>query len=439
MHWEIRPKFPKMSQDSAKGVVRPNLTGERSATGGVGFQVTVFIIAFVMVYSRRHDAVLNAQFFAEDGKFWYTDAYNLGLHSLLMPQSGYLHTLTRLIALLTLFFRFSSAPLVMNLSAITVQILPVNVFLSSRFSNIALPTRLLASLIYLALPNTYEVDANITTIQWHLALLACLLLLARPASAWGWRVFEWTVLVLISVDGPMGIVLVPVAWVLWWKRRDRWQLTSLVLLVPGAVIQALSVLLTWHTRQTGPNGAAFSRFASILGRQVFLSSLLGLKTQSWLIRLNTVHLVEAIATAAGLLLLLYVLRCGPMELKLFILFAFAVFALSLARPLAGAPDREQWALLCLPGCGNRYYFLPMLAFLASLFWIARPTAARQWLRYSVLALLLLLPIGIYRDWHYPRFADLHFRKYAGQFEQAPPGTKVTIPINPNWSMELTKH
>jgi hypothetical protein len=401
--------------------------------------VILFLVAFAIICLRRPDAVFNAQFFAEDGKIWYPNAYNLGLHSLLMPQDGYLHSLTRLIALLTLFFRFSSAPLVMNLCAITVQILPVNVFLSTRFSNPALRTRLLAALIYLALPNTYEIDANITTIQWHLALLACLLLLARPPGSRGWRIFEGMVLVLISLDGPIGIVLVPLAAVLWWKRRHNWQAISLALLVPGAVIQAVSVLLNWHSRQVAPNGATFARLISILGRQVFLSSLLGLKTQAWLIRLPRVHLVETIATAIGIALLTYALRYGPTELKLFILFAFAIFALALARPIAGTPDRPQWELLCLPGCGNRYYFLPMLAFLATLFWMASPVAAPRWLRYSVVALLLLLPIGIYRDWHYPRFADLHFPKYAHQFEQAPSGTKVTIPINPNWSMELTKH
>jgi len=55
------------------------------------------------------------------------------------------------------------------------------------------------------------------------------------------------------------------------------------------------------------------------------------------------------------------------------------------------------------------------------------------------ALLLLLPIGIYQDWRYPPFQDLHFPVYAAQFEQAPAGTKIIIPINPGWSMELTKH
>jgi hypothetical protein len=55
--------------------------------------------------------------------------------------------------------------------------------------------------------------------------------------------------------------------------------------------------------------------------------------------------------------------------------------------------------------------------------------------------LLMLPIGIYRDWKYSPFIDLHFSQYADQFEQAPAGTTIVIPINPGsgWKMELTKH
>ena len=81
----------------------------------------------------------------------------------------------------------------------------------------------------------------------------------------------------------------------------------------------------------------------------------------------------------------------------------------------------------------------MLAFVASLLWMATRLAPYNALRYFAVALLLLLPIGIYQDWFYPPFRDLHFQQYARQFEQAPLGTKFTIPINPNWSLELTKH
>ena len=145
-----------------------------------------------------------------------------------------------------------------------------------------------------------------------------------------------------------------------------------------------------------------------------------------------------IITTVGLALLLYTLRYGPTELRLLILFAFAVLALCLARPLAGPPDQPQWFWLCEPGCGNRYYFLPMVAFLASLLWAASRKASPRLLRSCAIVILLMLPIGIYQDWSYTPFRNFHFQEYAAQFERAPSGTKFAIPINPDWMMELTK-
>jgi hypothetical protein len=248
------------------------------------------------------------------------------------------------------------------------------------------------------------------------------------------------VLVMISVSSPLGILLVPVAAALWWKRRQRWSAYSLALLVPGALV-AVPIALLSHGRQNSHNGATFSRFAAILGRQVFLSSLLGKNTQDWLLQLRDLHLVEGIATVAGLAVLLYALRYGQTELRLFILFAYTALALALVHPLAGSPDRPQWDWLSMPGVGNRYYFLPMLAFLASLVWMATRRASARAIRNFAAALLLLLPIGIYQDWTYPAFEDLDFSRHAAEFEQAPAGTNIVIPINPNsgWAMELTKH
>jgi len=435
---KTNPVLPKESGTSVKNFLRPDVINLVSKISGFYLQAIAFSVAFLLVCSRRPDAILNAQFYAEDGRVWYLDAYNLGLHSLLMPQGAYLQTLSRTIALIALLFPLSLAPLVMNLCAIVVQILPVNIFLSSRFSDIPLKTRLLGSLLYLAVPNAAEIHANITNAHWHLALAACLVLLARPASGRGWRIFDGAVLVLTSVSSPLGMLLVPVAAALWWKRRQGWSALSLALLVPGALVAGLIALLS-HERQVAPNGATFSRFAAILGRQVFLSSLLGRNTQDWLLQLGDLHLVEVIATVVGLAVMLYALRYGQTELRLFILFAFTVLALGLVSPLAGTPDCPQWEWLCVPGCGNRYYFLLMLAFLASLLWMASRRASPRALRSFAVVLLLLLPIGVYQDWNYPPFSDLDFSQYAAQFEQAPAGTKIVIPINPGWSMELTKH
>lgn len=412
---------------------------------GVVFSAIVFVAAFVIIFSRRPDAILNAQFFAEDGQRWYADAYHFGWRCLLIPDElgGYFHTASRLSALVALMVPFSLAPLAMNLCAIAVQILPASIFLSSRFSLISLPKRLLIAFVYLALPNSYEVNANATTIQWHLALLAFMLLAARPAKTWKWRVFDSAVLALISLDSPIGVLLVPVAGLIWWMRRDRWSAASFVSLLPGGLIQA-SVVLFSHARPQAPNGATFHRLVAILGGQMFLEPLVGNITvlhMAFRHFPNYVFEREILALVIGTALLIYALRYAPVELKLFILFAVAVLSLSLTRPIPGILPQPQWELLSFPGHGNRYFFLPSIAFLAALGWIA--SRASKAPRRIARVVLLLLPLGIVRDWRYPEFADLHFQEYAAKFEASAAGTKMVIPINPvsaaHWTMELTKH
>ena len=429
---------------------RVRLFSRRLSAGPQGwatilFQFAVFVAGFLIIFSRRPDAILNAQFWAEDGQRWYADAYHFGLRCLLMPDElgGYFHSVSRLSGLLALLVPLSFAPLVMNLFAIVIQILPANVFLSSRFSAISFPKRLAAAFVYFALPNTYEVNANATTIQWHLGLLACLLLLAPSTRSWKWHVFDGVVLVLISLDSPVGVVLLPLAAVVWWMRRSRGSAISLAILVPGALIQGLTVMFS-HSRPSAPNGANLHLLIQILGGQVFLSPLVGNTTlvhMAWRHFPDYIFARETFAFWLGLVILLYALRYAPAEIKLFILFGFTVLSLSLARPIPGILPQPQWELLSFPGHGNRYYFLPAISFLAALAWIA--SSGRRFTSWIAGMLLLLLPIGIVRDWEYLPFADLHFQEYASKFESSPPGTKMDIPLNPvnaaHWTMTLTKH
>jgi hypothetical protein len=99
----------------------------------------------------------------------------------------------------------------------------------------------------------------------------------------------------------------------------------------------------------------------------------------------------------------------------------------------------QWELLRFPGLGNRYYFFPMIGFLASLIWMATSASPTKLARSSARAILLLVPIGVYRDWQLPKYKEFHFQSYAAQFEQAAPGTTMNIPLNPTgWRMTLVK-
>ncbi len=404
--------------------------------------LSVFVLAFFVVFLRRPDAILNAQFYAEDGKYWFAEAYNLGWRCLLVPVGGYLNSLSRLIGMFSLLFPLLQAPLVLNICALAIEVLPVNVFLTSRFNAIPFNIRLLGSALYLALPNSFEIHATTTNIQWHLALVGLLLLLGHRDSRLGWRIFEFLVLALVVLDGPLGILLIPIAALLRWIRKDRRFDLPLAAMIPPAVLQMIILALS-GSRRTAPNGASLKLLTSIVGGQVFFSSVLGVKSSLHLYFEDGPHyffFVALISLFVGSFFVIYALRYAPLELKLFYLFAATVMALALRHPLASfAGHFQQWELMEIPGCGNRYYFFPMLAFLATPIWMLSSSTAKSRIpRCAALIVLLSLPIGIWRDWYFRPFPDMDFKKYAAQFERAAPGTQVTIPIHPMWVMELTK-
>jgi hypothetical protein len=97
----------------------------------------------------------------------------------------------------------------------------------------------------------------------------------------------------------------------------------------------------------------------------------------------------------------------------------------------------QWPALLASG-GVRYWFFPMLAFMASVVWMLHgrnPAIVRA----TAVALLLVMGYGIVQDWGHPRPVDFHFSDYVRKFSEMPPGSTLFIPINPaGWTMQLTK-
>jgi len=406
------------------------------------FHASVFAVSFLILFLRRPDVLLNPQFYAEDGTRWFAEAYHFGWRCLSMPESGYLQTASRLVALLSLTFPFVLAPLVMNLCALIVQIIPINLFLSSRFESIPLKIRLAGCLLYLSLPNSFEVHANTTNMQWHLALAGLLILLGQAKAGRASALLSVVLLALTVLDGPAGMLLAPVAVFLWFRLKERRHLVASIILVAGAALQSLMILLS-HSRRDAPNGATIDRLLSILGGQVFLSSILGVRTSINLFFNHSPYflLFEVIALVFGLIIVLYAFRRGPLTLRVFLCFAACALTLALIRPVATTGGGfEQWEKLQIPGVGNRYYFFPMLAFYASLIWIATNAVRTAKLaRFMAISMLALLSIGIVRDWRYKSFVDYNFKSFAADFERAAPGTTVSIPINPNWQLILIKH
>jgi hypothetical protein len=401
----------------------------------------VFLASVVLVVSRRPDVLFHAQFWAEDGKFWYADAYNLGaIAPFLHPAAGYFQTLPRLAALFAQLFPMAMAPLALNLVGIVVQVLPVQYLLSSRCRELgSFAGRCLFAFLYLGLPNSHEMHVDITNAYWRLALLAMLILFSQPGRTILWNIFDFGVLALCGLTGPLIIFIAPIAGVLYlWEKRTRWRLSLLIVCGVGAGIEVLSVWVAGGSERVvnAIRGASPELFFQILAKQVFLAVLVGRRTvvdYSFDSRWGLI--LAVVVVMVGISIELYALFKAPLPWKALILFSTCTLAGGMAYPMMFSP---QWPGLLQSG-GVRYWFFSLLAFIASMVWMLEernPAVVRR----IAMALLVVTLYGVIQDWGHPRLIDLHFETYAQSFAETPAGTRFRIPLNPaGWFMVLMKH
>jgi len=404
------------------------------------FCIFLFVAAFAVIVLRRPDAILNPQFWAEDGAVFYADAYNKGMIvPLLSPHGGYLDTFPRLTAAFSQLFPLSWAPLLFNLTALVLRVLPVGLILSSRFCEL-MPdwkTRLFLSFLYLALPNSWEINAGILSGKTHLSLLAFMILSAPPSSHPRWLFFDKGIILLSGLSGPFCIILTPLSALFWLHRRDKRSRALFFMIGICTVIQGI-FLMTGDARPQRTLGATPELFVKILTTQVFLGALVGQKGLELLHHARWHNIVVIIVALLGHLALINALLKAPLPLRLFVLYGLFIFCAALLSPLVNLTD-PQWPLLLLPGVGGRYWFIPMLVFISVLVWSLRGAGSFISRRLAAFALAVML-LGIVLDWRYPAFKDLNFREHASQFESSPRGTQASIPLNPlGWSITLVRH
>jgi hypothetical protein len=418
------------------------------------FWAVAIAVTGALLFFRRPDAVLHAQFWAEDGVVWFADAYNLGgFKALLRARDGYLQTIPRLACAAALWAPLGHAPLVTNLIALVLEALPPLFLISSRMRNLGpLGLRCVLALLLLFVPDSSEVHAIITDSEFQMAVLACLVVIAEAPRSWAGRTFDIVVLALFALTGPFCVLLFPVALLrtlaplmahrtssAQLARPEGWRLMQLSLLAAGGLGQALTVITTAGARLNTTLGASPTKFVRIVGGQVVLPLFLGSN------RLNHISddptrimLVASALTIASLLALVYGLVEGSLELRCFILFALLVLTAALAYPTI-EPINYQWDVFLRPDLGLRYWYLPKLALMATLVWLlgrGRPLPVRL----LAGALACTMVFSMVRHWRYPALPDFHFDGYVRVFGQLPSGAIGQFRLNPGgpWIMELTK-
>jgi hypothetical protein len=398
-------------------------------------------VCLLALYSRRPDALRNPQFFAEDGPVWYAQAYNWGwFRALTHPDGGYFQTLPRLVAAVSLLFPVASAPLIFNILGLAIEAAPAVFLVSSRFSNLGtLRLRCFLAGLYIAMPNMAGVHATIEYGQWHLAVLAFLVLVSEPPASRAGRLFDIGVLALCALTGPFCILLVATMLALRRLPWDSWHYVRLSPLGGGAILQAGSLLFSARQQRAHPAiGASFAGYCRIVAGQIVDPVLEGrYRLQHWAHSprgvLAAAATLTVLATAAGL----YAFLKGSFVLRSFLLFAGLVLGSSLV--FSVAPENATlWSQLAVPGAGARYWMIPEVALIVVVVWMTGSQHPRA-LRLLATTLTCVMIVGIVKHWRYPALQDFDYPEQIGLFQKAQPGTAVRILIPPpGWEMTLIK-
>jgi hypothetical protein len=405
------------------------------------------LLAIALLLTRLPTTLLTI-FWAEDGHIFYAQAYNQGsLRALFIPYTGYLQTFPRLEAALAVHFPLVYGPLLAAGVALVADVLPGMVFLSSRFDRV-LPSRLMRlvlATISVILPSSWELNGNLANVQWHLVLLSFLLLIGRPPRTLVGHLADLAALVVGALSGPFCIFLAPIAAWMWLRERERWRLWRVAVLGATAVLQAAVLLFHYGEREGRPLNPNAGWFVRALDRPL-LAPLIGDQRYLQLVHTPVWHEVwlPALVLLVGALAIAYVAWRGPSSLRWFLVVAAGILTMAMSVGGKDDPPQGHWAGIAgAVALGVwRYYYVPQLAWITVLIWLVLRSGWLPVRALAVSALAVGLLVAVPSDWRYPLWwtPPSSFYASAQHFDQAPPGTTVTLPINfqPFWFMTLTK-
>lgn len=398
----------------------------------------------LLIVSRRIDVLTYPGFWAEDGVWWYQEAYESSnpFEPFLIPKQGYFQTVSRLGGFLSQFFDLAYAPLVFNLIAIVIQALPAVFFLSRRFEKVipSFSGRVAIVLLYIGLLGTAETHTNLTNAHSRLAILMFLIIIAAPTQRLAWKIFDGTFLLLAGLSGPFVFFAFPLAFVYAWMNRFEGLQLRISILSMAFVTQfyAFFFIPTVAARSTAELGASVLSLFKILSRNVFLRPVFGPDTTDVLTDL-TIWKEGFLPVGLGVIglgTLASIFRKCSLEMRLFLLNAFAILAASLMTPQVHV-TKPQWPIM-EGGTGGRYFLLPRLAWMISLVWLLAMTRFRL-LKYMAIGLLgCYITIGIPSDWVIKEFHNYHFERQVNEFKELSSGQEYVFKINPGWKMTLMK-
>lgn len=401
--------------------------------------IQIYIIVFVVIVLRRPDIIFNAQPWAEDG-LWMASVYTEGFwSSLLAPQNGYFQTISRLAYGLGLLWGFENAPLIANVTAISIRCLFILFVLSDRMKFIDIEYRILASCYFLLMPNLSEGYVNITNVHWYLAMYMFAIVLAEKPQGRLWKAHDITLFFIGGLSGPF-IIFIAVCQAI--KKVSQYgsplkaikQFDIYDAIIGGCMlIQTCTILLTSSSdRSPAPLGASISLLANIVSYRIIAGTFLSNDT----IRiLGQQPFYDILLTGVlfGTLLLLFLYQ--GWRVRSSIIFFLLILGCSLAKPMMSI-DQPQWPLFLVAGLGERYFFTTNFAFFCMLLLLISFIRRGKYIAITLFVCMIPLFASYFAI---QPLVDVGYKEHITRFESTSSVGSVSIPINPpGWNMVLKK-
>lgn len=404
--------------------------------------MTLFVMTFFIIASRRPDIIFNPQPWAEDGKIWLESIYNNGFwSSIFLPQNGYYQTISRLTYGIAIVFGISKAALVANTIAISIRCFFILFLLSQRLSFIKIQYRIVTAVYFLIMPNLWEGYVNITNAHWYLSLYLMAVVLADDTNSRIWKLHDYTLLIISALSGPFVVFIAPCLIIKRISQRggiinaikgiNAFDITMAVC----CVIQVAAILTSSDTeRSPAPLGATFSLLIDIIGYRVVGGSFF---PNEYITSMAGRHELNIILCAALVLTMICLLWKSDWRYKSAVLFPVLMLGFALAKPMISL-DQPQWPPLLVPGVGERYFFITNFSFFCLILFVVNKISKGSNIPLLILA-IVTTPFML-RGYTIPPMAEVGYRQDIKTFSGLASGESMQIHINPpGWTMELRKH
>ena len=366
----------------------------------VAFACAVGLLAF-----RMPEAILRAEFWAEDGLF-YGQALSAGPLSLADTYAGYFIVGIRAIALFETIAPPRYAPLIGNAVALLIMA-GVAAFATSRRMPWDRTTGALIAIGIVLVPIGFELVGTLVHIVWPVMLWIALVAISKePKTAFG-RQMETTGLGLAGMTG-IGVVLMSPLFLRGPRRR-------LYVAIGAAIIQLLATALTFSDR-AGPVGSEWTKVPFVWLVRALVTPLLGDRVAA-VLPAAVLMLVGGLVVAIVVVLLLRTPR--PI--------AALVILLTVAVPLAGiVAGGESTADLMRPAWAPRYFW-PSAVGLVILMAVNRG-------RWTALPLIALFALGATIEFRIQPAAEMGWAERSSCIGRTEP---CEIPVAPGekWNVE----